>query len=155
MKAVGQPDQCDSDNMMPNQLLEIFPRLLELQRQYNELLCPVRRLQKVVCLERPLMLPVGKALKHAVGIEVPDGRAVHHVYTKRAKDGKVQSRVRLFHEAALLCARLDAALYSERADHALHQEFAREAQDDGIEGHEGKVIAALAIFGGRGAGNGI
>lgn len=152
MKTIRQPDQRNSNDMMPDQLLEILPRLLKLQRQHNELLCPVRRLQQIVCLERTLMLPVGESFEHAVRIEVPDRRAVHHVETVGTEDGKVQCRVRLLHEAALFCAGLYAALESKGADDALHEELAREAQNDGIESHKRKVIAALAVFGGRGAG---
>lgn len=102
MKPVAQPNQCQRDNMMPHQLPEIFPGLLEHQTQYQSLLGPVSCLQQIVGLEDRLVGAIGKGLVHARRVEIPDRRAVHHVQTEGTEDAKIDSGVRLFQKAVLL-----------------------------------------------------
>jgi hypothetical protein len=45
VEAVAEPDQADGDDVVRNELAEILPRLLEHQKQHDELLCPVAGLQ--------------------------------------------------------------------------------------------------------------
>jgi hypothetical protein len=145
MEAVAEPDQTDGDDMVRNQLAEILPRLLEHQQQHDELLCPVARLQQVVCLEQRLAGPVRKILVHAPGVEVPDGCARHDPEPKGAVEAKVERRVGLLHEARLLRAALDAVVDGDGADQPLHAELAGEAQHHDVEADKGKVAGALAV----------
>lgn len=146
VEAVAQPDQGERDNVMQNQLLEIFTRLFEHQEQDNGLLCPVTGLQQIVCLEDALVAAVREALEHGRRVEVPDRAAAHDIQSKGAEDAKVDCRVELLHESCLLGLALDAETDGQRTDHTLHEELACEAQDNGIEGDECKVSLALAIL---------
>jgi hypothetical protein len=146
VEAVAQPDQRQRDDVMRDELLEVLSRLLEHQQQHDHLLRPVARLQQVVRLEQGLVREVRVARVHAGGVEVPHGRAPHDVQPQRADDGEVDGRVRLLHEARLLGARADAVVYGGRAEDALHEQLAREGQEDRVEGHEGEVAAPLAVL---------
>lgn len=146
VEAVAEPDERDCYDVVSHQLLEIFPRLLELQHQHHRLLRPVRRLQQVISLEEPLVRPMWEVLKHGRGVEIPHRAAVHHVQAIRSEHHKVHRRVRLLHEARLLRLALDAAPYGPRSDYALHKKLAREGEDDHVECDEGEVAATFAIL---------
>lgn len=145
VEPITQEDQGQCDDVVSNQLFKVLPGLLQLQQQDNGLLGPVRRFQQVVRLEIRLVLSVREPLEHGRGVEVPDIRPAHDVQTERAEDRKVHGRVDLFHEASDLGLGADPAVDRPRADDPLHQEFAREGQEDGVEGDEGEVLLALAI----------
>lgn len=149
VEAVAEPDQRQRDDVMRHQLLEVLARLLQHQQQHDRLLGPVARLQEVVRLENSLMRPVREPLVHAGGVEVPHGAAAHDPQAKGPVQAKVQRRVRLLHEAALLGAALDTASDGDGADEALHAELAREAQHDNVEADKGEVARALAVVRGR------
>jgi hypothetical protein len=146
MEAVAQPDQSQSNDMMQDQLFEILSRLLQHEQQHNSLLSPITRLQKIVSLEDSLVGAVREPLKHGIRVEVPDWRAAHDVQAKRTEDGKVHGRVELLHESGLFCFPQDAETNGQRADHALHEELAGEAQDNGVEGYKGEIGLALAVL---------
>lgn len=146
MEAVTQPDQSQSNDMMQDQLFEIFPRLLQHEQQHNSLLSPVARLQQIVSLEDSLVTAVRETLKHGIRVEIPDGRATHDVQAKGTEDGKVNGRVELLHESGLFCFSLDAQTDGQRTDHALHEELAGEAQDDGVEGDKGEICLSLSVL---------
>ncbi len=145
MKAIAQPNQRQSNNMMPNQLLEILPWLLQLQTQHNGLLRPVARLQQIIYLEKPLVRAVGEALKHCIGIEVPHRSPRHNEESQRAKDGEVEGCVYLFHEPVLFGARANPKVKRYGPDEALHEKLTSEGEYNYIKAHESKVGAAFAI----------
>ena len=94
------------------------------------------------------MAAVRKLGEHARGIEVPDRSAIHDICTYRAKDGKVDGRVDLFHMAVLHASGAHAAEDGPLAENAtLHKELAGEGQNDDIEGHKEEVARAFAIEG--------
>lgn len=146
VEAIAQPDERERDDMMQHELLEVLPRLLQLQHQYNRLLRPVRSLQQVVRLEESVVRAVREALVHACRVEVPDWRARHDVQAEGAEDGEVDGCVELFHEAGLLCAGFDSGGDRDGTDEALHEELAGKGQDYGVEGDEGEVLLALAVL---------
>ncbi len=145
VKAIAQPDQRDRKEMVQDQLLEVLPRLFQLEEQHDALLTPVARLQEIVCLEDPLVLFMGKALKHSGRVEIPQRAPRHDVHAKRSKDGKIHGRVDLLHEAGLFGSAPDATANGPRPNDALHQELSRETEHDGVEGHERNVTAPLAV----------
>jgi hypothetical protein len=146
METVAQPDQSQSNDMMQDQLFEILSRLLQHEQQHNSLLSPITRLQEIVSLEDGLVGAVRETLKHGIRVEVPDGRATHDVQPKGTENGKVHGRVELLHEPGLLCFPQNAQTNGQRADHALHEELAGEAQDDGVKGDKGEISLSLAIL---------
>ena len=146
MEAITQPDQSQSNDMMQHQLFEILPRLLQHEQQHNSLLSPITRLQKIISLEDSLVTAVRETLKHGIRVEIPDRRATHNVQAKRTENGKVTGRVELLHKSGLFCFSLNAQTDGQGTNHALHEELAREAQDDGVEGDKGEIGLALAIL---------
>ena len=147
VEAVAQGDQGQADNVVADELLEVFAGLLHAQEQDDGLLGPVGGLEQVVELEVGLVGLVGEGLVHAVRVEVPDGGAAHDVHAGGTQDAKVDGRVHLLHVAGLLAARLEAVPLGHRTQDLLHDELAREGQDDGVEGDEGDVPETLAILG--------
>jgi hypothetical protein len=93
---------------------------------------------------------VRESLVHGRGIKIPHGCPAHNIQSEGAIDGKIHGCVELLHESGLLGARLDAPADGKRSDESLHEELAREGEDDGVEGNEGEVACALAILDGRG-----
>ena len=93
------------------------------------------------------MRSVWVALIHARGVEVPDRRPAHDVDAQRPGDAEVDGGVELLHESALFPTPADAAFDRDGPDHALHEEFASEGEDDGVEGDEGEVFGPFAILG--------
>jgi len=79
MESVAQSYERQCDDVMSNQLLEVFSRFLQLQHQNDHLLCPVARLEQVVCFEVPFQCFVWVSLKHAGRVEIPDRRPTHDV----------------------------------------------------------------------------
>jgi len=146
VEAVAQSNKRERDDVVQHQLLEILTRLLKLQHQDNSLLRPVRSLQQVVSFEASLVSSVREALVHASGVEVPHRRARHDPQTERTEDGKVHCGVCLLHEASLFPTALDSGADGQGSDQTLHAELAGEGEDDGVEGDESKVLAALAIL---------
>ncbi|KAB8360713.1 hypothetical protein FH972_024449 [Carpinus fangiana] len=151
VEAVAQPDQRNGDNVMADQLFEVFARRFLLQEQYNGLLAPVAGLQEIIGLEQGFVGAVREAQEHGVGVEIPHWATIHDVKTVRTQDAKVDCRVELLHEARLLCARLDAEVDGERLDETLHEELAREGEDDGDEdgGVEGILSSGVDVVRGK------
>lgn len=148
MKAIAQPNQRQCNNMMPHQLLEILPRLLEQHTQHNRLLRPIRRLQQVISLEQPLVASMRVCLEHSRRAEIPHWSARHHVQAKRAKDREVQRCVDLFHMPVLHPSGAHSAPDGVFAEDApLHHELAREGQNHDVEAHEEEVPRAFAVEG--------
>ena len=147
MKPITQPNQRERDHMMRHQLLEILPRLLQLQTQHNRLLRPITRLQEIIRFEGPLVAPMREPLEHTRRVEVPHRCPRHHVQPQWAEDGKVDGRVGLFHEAVLLRPAADVPGSCQRAQAALHDELAGKGQHDDVEAHEGEVPRPLAVVG--------
>ena len=131
--------------MVRNQLLVVLARLLKAQQHHDALLRPVRRLKEVVELEAGLVRAVREGLVHARRAKVPHGAPAHDVDARRAHEAEVDGRVHLLGEALQLASALDAVAAAERDEQLLHEELAREGQDDGVKGHEGEVPEALAI----------
>ena len=146
MKPIAQPNQTQRHHMVQHQLFIILPRRLQLQQQHQPLLQPIRRLQQIIRLKPRVVRPVREPLVHAGDIEIPDRRAAHDVQPQGPEEEEVHGGVELLHEAVLLRALADAAGDCYRADEALHEELAREGEDDGVEGHEGEVFGPLAIL---------
>lgn len=108
MEAVAQPDQCQRDYVMQNQLFEILPGLLEHKQQDKALLRPVARLQQIIRFEQAFMAAVREALEHAARVEIPHRAPAHDVQAKGPENAEIDGRVELLHEAALLATALDA-----------------------------------------------
>lgn len=79
VKAVAEPDQCECNNVVPNQLLKILAWFLKLKKQNNGLLRPVRCLKQIVRLEESLVASMRKPLEHGSCFEVPYWGATHNV----------------------------------------------------------------------------
>ena len=91
------------------------------------------------------MRSVRESLKHSRRIKIPKWTPRHHVQAEGPKDRKVHGSVHLLHKSALLVSASNAIPEGKWSDEALHEELAREAEDDGIEGDEGHVVWTLAI----------
>lgn len=146
METVAQPDQGHRDNVMQNELFEILSGLLQHEQQDNSLLRPVTCLQQIVGLEDSFVATMREALKHSICVEVPDWRTVHDVQAKGTENGKIDGCVELFHESGLLCFSGNAEMNGKGTNHALHEELAGEAQDNGVEGDKREISFALAIL---------
>ena len=132
---------------MSHKLLEVLPRLLQLQHEHNSLLRPIARLQQIVHLERGIMAPMREVLVHSLGIEIPHRCPRHHVQSKGPEDGKVPGRVRLLHESILLSTGFHARVDGHGADDPLHEKLTRKGEDDDVKGHKGEVFSSFAIVG--------
>lgn len=146
MESVAQRNERQRDDMMSDQLFEVFSRFLQLQHQNNRLLRPVARLDQIVCFEEPFQRFMRVCLKHASRVEVPDRRPSHDIQSKWTEDGKVHGRIDLFHEARLFRPSSDPTGNCHWADEALHEKLAGEGEDDDIEGHKGEIATSLAIL---------
>lgn len=146
VKSITQPNQRQRHDVMSHQFLEIFPWLLQLQTQYYGLLCPIARLKQIVRFERALMAPMREVGEHTLCLKVPHRCPRHYVKPQWAQNREIHGCVDLFHEAILLSARSDAVGDCHRPNEALHEKFAREGQNDDVEGHEGKIASAFAII---------
>lgn len=144
--AVGQRNQRQADNVVAHELLVVLARLLHAQEQDDGLLRPVGRLEQVVKLEDGLMGLVWEPLVHAGGVEVPHRRPAHDIHAPRPGDAEVDGGVHLFHEAGQLAARLEAGVARQGPQELLHDELAREGQEDDVEGDEGDVPGTLAVL---------
>lgn len=131
--------------MVPYKLFEILSRFLKLQDEHNGLLGPITCLQQIIGLENTLVSPVRKAFVHPHGIEIPHGCPRHDEDTKGTEYSKINRGVGLFHKAVLLRPTTYAEVDCGRTYHSLHQEFARERQDNDVEAHEGKITRSFAI----------
>ena len=89
VKAVAQPDERQSNDMVRHEFFEVFSWLLQHEEQHNHLLCPVTCLEQVVCLEQAFVLSIRERLVHWCRAKIPQRRAVHHIESEGAKDGKV------------------------------------------------------------------
>lgn len=147
MVPIAQEDQCDGQHMMRHQLLEILPRLLLPQQHHHRLLNPIRRLEQVVKFEHRVVRHMGVPLVHAACVEVPEPRRLmHRVQAERPGKRKIARRVHLLHEPGLLGSRMDPAETGEGPEDFLHDEFAGEGEEDGVEPNEGEVQAAFSIL---------
>lgn len=154
MEAVAQSYEGQTDNVVAHELPEVFSWLLHAEHQDNGLLSPVGGLEEVIKFEAGLVGAVGESLVHAAGIVIPDGGAAHDVDAGGTEEGKVDGRVRLFHETGLLGTGTNARATGQGLEELLHDELACEGEDDGVEGDEGDVVDALAIVDGRARGRG-
>lgn len=145
MEPITQPNQCESDDVVKDQLLEIFPGLFEHENKNDTLLGPIACLKKVVGLEECIVFFMWKAFEHSGSIEIPERTPRHDIQTKGAKNSEVHGGVDLFHESGLFRSILDTALNGYRPNESLHEELAGEAEDDGVEGHECDVLLAFAV----------
>lgn len=145
VEAVTQPDQGQRDDVMQDQLPKVLPGFLQLQQQHDGLLGPVAGLEEIVRLEDALGLFVREALEHGRRVEIPQRLPRHDVHAEGPEHGKIHGRVDLLHEAGLLGSSPNPAPHRPRPDHPLHEKFAREAENDGVEGDEGDVIPAFAV----------
>lgn len=109
MEPIAQPDERYRYDVVRHKLFKVLAPLLLAQDHDHGLLYPVRRLEQVVELEGAVEGPVRIRLVHAARVKVPHGRARHYVQAQRSREGEVDGRVGLFHEAQLLAARGDAA----------------------------------------------
>ena len=147
VKAVAQADESQADNVMADQLLEVLARLFHAEDKHDGLLSPVGGLEEVVELEQGVMGLVREVFVEGACVEIPNRRPAHDVHACGPQDAKVDGRVHLLHVAGLLAARLEAVPLGHRTQDLLHDELAREGQDDGVEGDEGDVPETLAILG--------
>jgi len=146
MESVAQANERQRDDVMSDQLFEVFPRLLQLQHQNDGLLRPVAGLEQIVCFVHPFQCFVWVSLQHASRIEIPDWRPTHDVQPKRSEDGKVHGRVDLLHEPGLFPPPSDPTGNCHGTDKALHEKLAGEGEDDSIKGHEGEIMTSLAVL---------
>lgn len=130
---------------MSDQFFEILPRLLQLQTQHYGLLRPIARLKQIVRFERALVAPMREIGEHTLCIKVPHGGPRHHVKSQGTQNPEIHGCIDLFHETILLSARSDAVGDCHWPNEALHEKFAREGQNDDVEGHEGKIARTFAI----------
>lgn len=154
MEAVAEGDEGQADEVVAHELLEVLAGGLHAEDEDDGLLRPVGGLEEVVELEAVLVGHVREALVEAGRVEVPDGGPAHDVHAPGAAEGKVGGRVHLLHEAGLLALGLDAGVAGQGLEQLLHDELAREGQNDDVEGHKGQVPGPLAVLGGR-AGGGV
>lgn len=131
--------------MMADELPVILSWPLLLQAEHDGLLGPIAGLNQVVTLEERIVSEVRILFVKGRGVEIPHWGPAHHVQAKRAKDGEVDGGVDLLHHSALFGARSDAHVDCPRPDHALHEKFASEGEDDDIEGHKGEIACALVV----------
>lgn len=150
MEPVTAPDQSQGDEVVCNEFFEVLAGLFQTKQKHNHLLRPVTCLQQVVSLEDGLVRLMRESLVHGLRVEVPHGRPAHDIQAKGSVYGEVHGGVKLLHEPGLLGAVPDAEADRNRPDEALHEKFAREREDNGVEGHEGEVACAFAILYGCG-----
>lgn len=89
-----------------------------------------------------------EAFVHSRGVEIPHRCSAHNIQPEWSVYSEIHGGVKLLHEPGLLGPRLDATADRNRPDEALHEELAREREDDGIEADEGKVASTFAILDG-------
>lgn len=147
VKAVAEADESQADNVMAHELLEILAGLFQAKDEHDGLLRPVGGLEEVVELDGGLVRAMGEILVHAARVEVPHRRLGHDVHARWAQKEEVDCRVGLLHKPSLLAA-FEASLLGPGPQHLLHDELAREGEDDGVEGHKGHVPGSLAILDG-------
>jgi hypothetical protein len=145
VESVAQGNKGQSDDVVQDELLEIFPGLFQEQHQHDGLLGPVARLKEIVCLVYPLKFSMRKTFKHSGGVEVPERALGHDIQPKGTKDGKVDCSVDLLHESHLLALGCNATPDSPRPDDPLHDEFACKGENNDIEADEGDVELAFAV----------
>ena len=146
VESVAESNESQGDNVMADKLLEILARLLHAEEKNDGLLSPVGSLEKVIELEHSVVGAVGKVLVHAVGVEVPDRGALHHVHAEWTEEREVDCGVDLLHESCLL-ALIETGLASQWSEDLLHDELASERQHNGVEGDERNIPGTLAIVG--------
>jgi hypothetical protein len=139
VEAIAEGNEGKRDNVMANELLEVLARLLHAQQQDDGLLSPVGGLEEVVEFEVSRQRLVRIGLVHAARVKVPDGCARHDVHAGGTKKGKVDSRVHLLHEAGLLAPRAHSTPARHRSQQLVHDELAREGQQDGVEGNKSNI----------------
>lgn len=98
MEAVAEPDQANGDEVVGNELTEIFPRLFKHKEQDDQLLCPVASLEQVICFDKTVIGSVREAFVHGRSVEVPDRGARHDPEPKRTIETKIESGIGLLHE---------------------------------------------------------
>lgn len=109
------------------------------------MLRPVTRLQQVVCFENPLVATMREIGEHALGVEVPNWRARHHVKSHRSKDAEVNGGVGLFHITILQVAGFHSTVDCPSTEEVLHDEFAGKGQHNDVKSHKEEVASAFAI----------
>ena len=145
VKAVAEANQRKTDNVVADQLLVVFARLLHSQEEHNSLLRPVGCLKEVVELDDTLVGAVRKVFVHAARVEVPDGGAAHDVHAGGTEEEEVYGRVCLLHESSLF-GTAEAGSTRNGAKHLLHDKLASKGEHDGVEGDKGNVPVTLAIL---------
>lgn len=145
VKPVAQRNQSQGDDVMQDELLEIFPGLFQEQDEHNGLLGPVAGLEEVVGLVDAFKCSMREAFEHGSGIEVPKRALRHDIQPKGTKAGKVDCGIDLLHESHLLCLGRDAAPYGPRPNDSLHDELASEAEDNNVEADKSDIELALVV----------
>jgi len=157
VESVAAANQRKTDDVMGHELTEVLARLLHTEDKDNGLLGPVGGLEEVVELDNSLLVPVGKILVHAAGVEVPDGRLAHDVHSGGTQDAEVECRIRLLHEPGGFATRKTSEA-SHGAEDFLHEELAGEGEDNGVKDDKGNIPVAFSVelglagFGGLGIG---
>jgi hypothetical protein len=90
------------------------------------------------------MLAVWESFKHRCGVKIPQRPLRHHIQSERTEDAKIDRCVELLHESRLFCPSVDASTDCKGPDHTLHEEFAGEGEDDGVECHKADIVFSFA-----------
>lgn len=145
MEAVAQANQRHRDDVMADELFEILSGLLQLQHEHDGLLAPKRSLQKVVRLEKGLMIAMRKILEKGGRPDIPDRGLTHDVESQGSQDGGIYGHVHLLQKAGLLGSALNLIMNRQRSEENLHQKLADEREDDNIKGEKSKISRSLSV----------
>lgn len=127
MEAVAEENESNGDDVVCDELFEIFAALLLAEHHDNNLLNPEGGLEKIVKLEDGVMGRVRIRLIHASRLEIPQSRRLlHGVQAERSSKGDVACRIHLLHEARLFGPRPDASQPCQRLQNLMHDELAGE-----------------------------
>lgn len=145
VKAIAESDKRQGHHMVQDKFLEIFPRFFQNEHNHNRLLCPITRLEQIICLENALVRSMRESFEHGSGVEVPERASGHNIESKRSEYGEVECGIHLLHEPPLFGPFGDPTSYGSGADDSLHDKLPRETQDHGVKCDEGHVCLTFAI----------
>lgn len=109
------------------------------------MLQPVRGLKEIISLEVGGVSAVRVELVVGGAVEVPDWGVVHDVEPEGTEDEEINGSVGLLHETRDFGLLREVIMEGNRPEEFLHEEFAREAEEEGVEEDEDKIKAALCI----------
>lgn len=113
MEAIAQVNKSERNDVVQDQLIEVFARFLQPQHKHKSLLGPVCSLQEIIQLKLRRENFVRVALVHWSRFEPPHAAHLHHIHTKRPEHGEIDSRVELLIEARNLALVLQIELDSQ------------------------------------------